>query len=130
MSHFDWDAHERSGEPIGSDVFVKRGYLLPDGTERYYPMEGRPPEGSRMVGIIESHHPAGPVEPTDSHNEFVISTGWCSAHLGFVNTPGRDGQPTGAHTLVSEHPLTITASVLCPVCGHHGFITAGCWIGC
>lgn len=32
------------------------------------------------------------------------------------------------HTIVSENPLTITPSILCPDCGLHGFITDGRWV--
>lgn len=31
------------------------------------------------------------------------------------------------HTLVSEDPITVTPSILCPDCGLHGFITDGRW---
>lgn len=31
-------------------------------------------------------------------------------------------------TLVSETPLTLTPSLLCRICGHHGFITDGKWV--
>lgn len=40
-------------------------------------------------------------------------------------------RPTGvgAHTLVAESPLTLTASLWWPdCCGLHGFITDGAWI--
>lgn len=33
------------------------------------------------------------------------------------------------HTVVTEDPLTIVASILCPDCGTHGFVTDGRWIG-
>ena len=31
-------------------------------------------------------------------------------------------------TLVSERPLTVSPSVLCPLCGNHGFIRKGIWV--
>lgn len=34
----------------------------------------------------------------------------------------------GLHTLVQQEPLTITASVIWPCCGLHGFITDGEWV--
>lgn len=34
------------------------------------------------------------------------------------------------HTVVTIHPLTIVASLLCDDCGTHGFVTAGEWQGC
>lgn len=33
------------------------------------------------------------------------------------------------HTLVSDDPVTVTPSILCPDCGPHGFITEGRWVG-
>lgn len=32
------------------------------------------------------------------------------------------------HTVVSDAPLTIHPSILCPDCGLHGFITNGEWV--
>ncbi len=32
--------------------------------------------------------------------------------------------------LISEDPLTVSPSLLCKVCGHHGFIQQGRWIPC
>jgi hypothetical protein len=32
------------------------------------------------------------------------------------------------HTLVSEDPLHVEPSILCPECGDHGFIRDGKWI--
>jgi hypothetical protein len=37
--------------------------------------------------------------------------------------------PSGKHwTLESEDPLTLSPSLLCMVCQHHGFIQAGKWV--
>lgn len=36
-------------------------------------------------------------------------------------------QLDGGHVVVSEDPLTIAPSILCPDCGLHGFITNGAW---
>lgn len=33
------------------------------------------------------------------------------------------------HRVVTEDPLTIVASILCPDCGTHGWVTSGAWIG-
>lgn len=35
-----------------------------------------------------------------------------------------------AHVVVSDEPLTITASISCPSCGLHGYVTDGRWIPC
>lgn len=35
-----------------------------------------------------------------------------------------------AWTLVAEDPLTLSPSLLCPACQHHGFIQDGRWVPC
>lgn len=62
------------------------------------------------------------------------------AGLGY-NHPNPDGtvckdyipvksDPSDIHgwDLVSEVPLTVSPSLLCRVCGHHGFIRDGRWV--
>lgn len=46
------------------------------------------------------------------------------------NAPFIDITSGNFHRLVSREPLTIVASVLCPSCKLHGFITAGKWVPC
>lgn len=41
---------------------------------------------------------------------------------------GPEGSDKYAWTLESESPLTLSPSILCPVCHHHGFIRGGAWI--
>ena len=36
----------------------------------------------------------------------------------------------GSHCLLSEEPLTITPSLVCPECGDHGWIRDGAWVSC
>lgn len=58
----------------------------------------------------------------------------CAGHLYWV-----DPQPnwSDTHPLWSfaqsgpgEHDITLTPSILCTPCQHHGFITAGKWVAC
>lgn len=65
-----------------------------------------------VVGIIEEH---------DS------PTGRCS---GYVKFRGRGPNPDGAPSWVveSEELLTLSPSLLCRTCGHHGFIREGKWV--
>jgi len=52
---------------------------------------------------------------------------------GFVPWVGRswwksfDGKIT-AWDLISEQPLTLSPSVLCRICGDHGFVRQGKWV--
>lgn len=49
---------------------------------------------------------------------------------GWVSVPDEEGWPKDSWTLVSEHPLTLSPSLLCRACGHHGFIQQGKWVAC
>lgn len=41
----------------------------------------------------------------------------------------RDGIVAEKHwKLEAEQPLTLSPSLLCPVCQHHGFIRGGAWV--
>jgi hypothetical protein len=44
---------------------------------------------------------------------------------GYVPLGGKDGW-----TLEKFEPLTLSPSLLCRACGHHGFIKEGRWIPC
>lgn len=44
-------------------------------------------------------------------------------HGGYANLNGPD-----PWTLISEDPLTISPSLLCPACGHHGFVRDSKWV--
>lgn len=37
------------------------------------------------------------------------------------------GEPLSRHVVTSRHPLTIHGSLLCPVCGAHGYVENGKW---
>jgi hypothetical protein len=53
----------------------------------------------------------------------------CHLDRGDPTKECRDnGASLGLHTRVSIDPLTITASLLCPTCGWHGWVTAGKWV--
>ena len=50
---------------------------------------------------------------------------WCGGWLGFTNVEG--APPGSKHELVSEDPLTVSPSLLCPRCQCHGFLREGRW---
>lgn len=54
---------------------------------------------------------------------------------GFIAFRGRSWEKSfnphnqiTAWDVVQDEPLTLTPSILCPVCGDHGFVTNGRWI--
>lgn len=55
---------------------------------------------------------------------------WCRGWIDFAGSKwvqGFNGLVTGWQ-VVSAEPLTLTPSILCRVCGVHGFITNGRWV--
>lgn len=64
------------------------------------------------VGLVEEH---------DS------PTGRCSGYVKFRGVPPNpDGRPSWV--VEKEDPLTLSPSVLCSTCGHHGYIRKGKWV--
>jgi hypothetical protein len=47
---------------------------------------------------------------------------------GWVSVPDADGWPKDSWKLESEKPLTLSPSLACRACGHHGFIRDGKWV--
>jgi hypothetical protein len=45
---------------------------------------------------------------------------WCGGWIGFINIEGHLDR--SKHELVSEEPLTVSPSLLCPRCQHHGWV--------
>lgn len=65
-------------------------------------------EGAR-VGITEWHR--------------VPGGDWC---VGFV--PFKSYDPAHGWDVLAEEPLTLSPSLLCRLCGSHGFIRDGKWV--
>lgn len=75
-----------------------------------------PPAAGDLAGQLAGYrvtHPVGGVEGARS----------CVSDEGSWIPVGR-----GQWTLVSENPLTLAPSLLCTVCGDHGFIRDGKWV--
>lgn len=102
------------GEDIGEGSFIRREYRLLDGALITYPVDAEIPEGAVFVGIQENHRNA--------------EGAWCGGWVGFSNVEG--GIERAKHELVQADPLTISPSLLCPRCGHHGHIREGRWENC
>lgn len=67
----------------------------------------------QIVGIVEEHSGKDGAR--------------CS---GYVKLRGRPPDPEGRPSWIVEsvEPLTLSPSVLCTTCGHHGFIRDGKWV--
>jgi len=105
-------APDEIGEAIGDDSYVRREYLLPDGSVVLYPAGMQVPPNAVFIGLQKNHKRA------DGR--------WCGGWVGFVNV---EGHPDGSkHTLVSADPLTVAPSLLCRRCEHHGWIREGRWV--
>lgn len=63
------------------------------------------------VGLIEEH---------DS------PSGRCAGNVFYRGRVPAGGHPTWV--VESEDPLTLSPSILCRTCGHHGFIRGGRWV--
>lgn len=88
-----------TGEDIGHGVVIERRYH--EGALAGVAYTHPKPDGSGPCTGPRSGHDWVPVKPHD---------------------------PIGGWDLVSEVPLTISESLLCRACGHHGFIRNGRWV--
>lgn len=52
------------------------------------------------------------------------------ARLGYIPINQPDGKIRDGWDLEQQSPLTLTPSLLCRACGHHGFIRGGQWHPC
>ncbi len=66
----------------------------------------------QVAGIVEEH---------DS------PTGRCSGYVR-LRRPPNDEATRPSWVVEQEEPLTLSPSVLCTTCGHHGFIREGKWV--
>jgi hypothetical protein len=73
---------------------------------------------------IRRHHDTG--EPGGVYYEHPCIGGKPSP--GWIAFPDKDGWPEYHWDLVNLEPLTVTPSLLCPTCKHHGCITDGRWV--
>ena len=51
----------------------------------------------------------------------------CSGYVHFRDKPPAENQRR-QWTVESRDPLTLSPSILCTTCGHHGFIRDGKWV--
>jgi Family of unknown function (DUF6527) len=62
---------------------------------------------------------------TEEHDS---PTGRCSGYVRFRVPQNAEGQGRPSWVIEKEDPLTLSPSVLCTTCGHHGFIREGRWV--
>jgi hypothetical protein len=70
-------------------------------------------DGGPRIGFTESHRASDGRE--------------CGGSVTF-DVPEAEGLPCPRWTVESWEPLTISPSVLCRTCGHHGFVRDGRWV--
>lgn len=119
----------RSGIHVGEENYLKIAMIVPCAGyevdpncnvisphaehETLFPGWGPYPPGSvGPVGILWFHK-----SPVDGS--------WCCGATHFSNVAG--GRPDG-HLLRSASPLTIEPSLLCEICGAHGYVRSGAWV--
>lgn len=68
-------------------------------------------------GVVIGYHVGHPA-PTE--------TGRCLGSVRLAGRPQPDNAPVW--TVEKESPLTLSPSILCRTCGHHGFIRDGKWV--
>lgn len=71
------------------------------------------------VAGLTHYHPAGPLGP-DGHE--------MCAGAAFFRGMRHPDEPGPEWDVLSENPLTLAPSLLCTVCGRHGFIRDGRWV--
>ena len=59
----------------------------------------------------------------------VLFSHLCDRHERGILRCAPELQIGRGHTVATRTPLTIVASILCPDCGAHGFVTDGTWRG-
>lgn len=70
-------------------------------------------DGGPRIGFSESHRAPDGRE--------------CAGAVTF-DVPEAEGLPGPRWTVESWDPLTISPSILCRICGHHGFVRSGRWV--
>lgn len=84
----------------------------------------------RFVGLIERHRVPIEVTSLGAEDPEYVDGPECSGavlfDLPWNNTEENAGRPKWA--VESWEPLTISPSILCRACGHHGWIREGRWV--
>lgn len=77
--------------------------------------------GPDILGCIETH-------PSLKDTIYCKTGEPCSGGIYF-NVPGNESITRPKWNVESLDPLTLSPSVLCTLCGNHGFIRNGKWVG-
>ncbi len=77
-----------------------------------------------------SYFTAGDVDPLGLHVEHLTPEGKrCLGYITFDVDGAEDyARPDQMWEVQSWEPLTVTPSLLCNICGDHGFIRDGLWV--
>lgn len=125
------EEHARSGRDIGHDVYIKLTYLVPCAGF------GIDPDCS-IVSPHTDHeisYPAGAEIPSDAVGPIGLlewhrcaDGRWSPGGVPFNVPEQRAEDRRPRWTVVSLDPLHLEPSILCGLCGHHGFIRNGAWV--
>lgn len=82
--------------------------------------------GNGYIGhlIMSDHHPSGYGALSITHPKKDGSPG----HCGHIATWDGSQPPERTWTLVSLEPLHLEPSLLCRICGDHGWVRDGRWV--
>jgi hypothetical protein len=89
-------------------------------------IHGEPPPDAAVY--LDEHHAYVPVnfegKPAGITEYHWTGEHWCAGFVAF-----RDYSPDHGWDVLSTEPLTLSPSLLCRLCGSHGFIRDGKWVG-
>ena len=106
---------------LGGGYFVEADNLIDLGGGHYLqPTTCHAHPSAGVTGYVETH-------PRKSGNGPDPCTGGISLKGHGHGTRG-DGSPRPEWNRVKARPLTIEPSILCQICGRHGFVRGGKWV--
>lgn len=79
-------------------------------------------QGVTIVGVLYKGQVVG---INEEHND--QSGARCSGYVRF-RIPTNDTTNRPSWVIEAEEPLTLSPSILCTTCGHHGWIRDGKWV--
>lgn len=93
---------------------------------KLYPEEGwTQMDPDHLYQLVGQANEDGPIGIIEAHR--LSGDEWCYGGV-FWKQVGTPEHPRPVWTLVSLEPLHLEPSILCQICGNHGFIRGGRWV--